>query len=59
MIVPDVVLVLGAELIVDWIKHAFITKFNEISSDVSSLSSLVSAVLNAVYNFNWFLHLAY
>ncbi|XP_041368796.1 transmembrane anterior posterior transformation protein 1 homolog isoform X2 [Gigantopelta aegis] len=33
VIVPDVILVLGAEFIVDWIKHAFITKFNEISSD--------------------------
>lgn len=27
-------MVLGAELIVDWLKHVFITKFNEINSDV-------------------------
>lgn len=28
------VMVIIAELIVDWLKHAFITKFNEISADV-------------------------
>ncbi|XP_046338085.2 transmembrane anterior posterior transformation protein 1 homolog [Haliotis rufescens] len=33
VILPDVVLVLLAEFVVDWVKHAFITKFNEISSD--------------------------
>uniref|UniRef100_A0A914C0A3 Uncharacterized protein n=1 Tax=Acrobeloides nanus TaxID=290746 RepID=A0A914C0A3_9BILA len=32
--VPDLVMVIIAELIVDWLKHAFITKFNEISADV-------------------------
>jgi len=31
---PDLVMVLVAELVVDWLKHAFITKFNEISSSV-------------------------
>jgi len=29
-------MVLGAELLVDWIKHAFILKFNEIPADVSN-----------------------
>ena len=27
-------MVLVAEFVVDWIKHAFITRFNEVSSDV-------------------------
>ena len=31
---PDCLLVLGAEFLVDWIKHAFITRFNEVSADV-------------------------
>uniref|UniRef100_A0A0K0DGF7 Protein TAPT1 homolog n=1 Tax=Angiostrongylus cantonensis TaxID=6313 RepID=A0A0K0DGF7_ANGCA len=31
---PDVLMVFGAELLVDWLKHAFITKFNEISAEV-------------------------
>ncbi|CAC5376703.1 TAPT1 [Mytilus coruscus] len=34
VIIPDAVLVLVAELFVDWIKHAFIVKFNEIPADV-------------------------
>ncbi|VDM63478.1 unnamed protein product [Angiostrongylus costaricensis] len=31
---PDVLMVFGAELLVDWLKHAFITKFNEINAEV-------------------------
>lgn len=31
---PDLVLVMIAEVIVDWLKHAFITKFNEIPAEV-------------------------
>jgi len=31
---PDCLLVLGAEILVDWIKHAFITRFNEVPADV-------------------------
>lgn len=31
---PDCLMVLVAEFVVDWIKHAFITRFNEVSSDV-------------------------
>ena len=34
---PDMMLVMGCEFVVDWIKHAFITKFNDISYDVMSL----------------------
>uniref|UniRef100_A0A1B6K9F4 TAPT1-like protein n=1 Tax=Graphocephala atropunctata TaxID=36148 RepID=A0A1B6K9F4_9HEMI len=30
MLVPDCVIVLFAEMIVDWVKHAFITRFNEL-----------------------------
>ena len=31
---PVVVMVFASEIFVDWIKHAFITKFNDISPDV-------------------------
>ncbi|ESO08888.1 hypothetical protein HELRODRAFT_186784 [Helobdella robusta] len=31
---PDMLLVMLCELLVDWVKHAFITKFNDISFDV-------------------------
>ncbi|XP_063231691.1 protein TAPT1 homolog [Bacillus rossius redtenbacheri] len=30
VLVPDCIMVLGAEVLVDWIKHAFITRFNEL-----------------------------
>ncbi|KAM7540884.1 hypothetical protein Aperf_G00000039262 [Anoplocephala perfoliata] len=33
-LLPDILLILLAEVAVDWIKHAFISKFNVISSDV-------------------------
>lgn len=33
-VLPIFVLVLISEMVVDWIKHAFITKFNDISPDV-------------------------
>ncbi|CAL2047827.1 unnamed protein product [Caenorhabditis brenneri] len=32
--VPDILMVVGCEFFVDWLKHAFITKFNEINSEV-------------------------
>ncbi|KAI1724016.1 eukaryotic membrane protein family domain-containing protein [Ditylenchus destructor] len=31
---PDLAMVIIAELLVDWLKHCFITKFNEISAEV-------------------------
>ena len=31
---PDCLLVLGAEIMVDWVKHAFITRFNDLPADV-------------------------
>lgn len=34
VLLPDCILVLIAEVLVDWIKHAFITRFNEISYEV-------------------------
>lgn len=33
---PDVMMVLASEVAVDVVKHAFITKFNDISADVSA-----------------------
>ena len=35
VLVPDMILVMLSEFVVDWVKHAFITKFNEIPSEVS------------------------
>lgn len=34
VLLPDCVIVLVAEVLVDWIKHAFITRFNELQLDV-------------------------
>ncbi|XP_018325730.1 protein TAPT1 homolog isoform X2 [Agrilus planipennis] len=34
VLLPDCVVVLVAEIFVDWIKHAFITRFNELQLDV-------------------------
>ncbi|KAF5270315.1 hypothetical protein FQR65_LT05503 [Abscondita terminalis] len=34
VLLPDCVMVLIAEIFVDWIKHAFITRFNELQLDV-------------------------
>ncbi|KAJ9594354.1 hypothetical protein L9F63_014230, partial [Diploptera punctata] len=34
VLVPDCMMVLFAEVLVDWIKHAFITRFNELPVDV-------------------------
>lgn len=31
---PDIMMMVGSELLVDWLKHAFITKFNEINAEV-------------------------
>lgn len=49
-LLPDVVVVIISEVVVDVIKHAFITKFNEIPADVSaegdvSLLALLHLVL--------------
>ncbi|EDV22911.1 uncharacterized protein TRIADDRAFT_28365, partial [Trichoplax adhaerens] len=35
-LVPDFLMVMVSEVLVDWVKHAFITKFNNISAEVSS-----------------------
>lgn len=34
VLIPDIMLVMFFEFAVDWVKHAFITKFNEIPSEV-------------------------
>ena len=34
VLVPDMVLVMVAELLIDYVKHAFITKFNELQPEV-------------------------
>ncbi|KAF4094159.1 hypothetical protein AMELA_G00010210 [Ameiurus melas] len=36
VLLPDVVMVVGSEVAVDVVKHAFITKFNDITADVYS-----------------------
>src|SRR6218665_2617584 len=35
VLIPDIMLVMIFEFLVDWVKHAFITKFNEIPSEVN------------------------
>lgn len=34
ILLPKCILILGIEIIVDWFKHAFVTRFNEITSEV-------------------------
>lgn len=45
-LLPDVVMVLISEVVVDVIKHAFITKFNDIPADVSAEQGMIIAVQN-------------
>ena len=44
VLVPDVLMVMGSEFLVDWVKHAFITKFNEIPDDVSTVSYFILGI---------------
>lgn len=50
---PDVVMVLASEFTVDVVKHAFITKFNDISADVSSPPISVGTGLFQRTNHPW------
>ena len=34
VLLPDCIMLLSAEVLVDWVKHAFITRFNELHSTV-------------------------
>jgi hypothetical protein len=34
VLIPDCLMVIFAEVIVDWVKHAFITRFNDIPSNI-------------------------
>ncbi|XP_071947913.1 transmembrane anterior posterior transformation protein 1 homolog [Antedon mediterranea] len=55
-LIPDIILVLAAEVLVDWVKHAFITKFNCISAEVyleyraSLANDLVSSRKKTAYS---------
>ncbi|CAL4141646.1 unnamed protein product, partial [Meganyctiphanes norvegica] len=33
ILLPDCLLVCGTEILIDWLKHAFITRFNDIPAD--------------------------
>lgn len=44
-LLPDVIVVIISEVVVDVIKHAFITKFNEIPADVSDGGEVSSSSL--------------
>ena len=35
VLIPDLLMVMMFEFLVDWVKHAFITKFNDIPAEVS------------------------
>lgn len=48
---PDVVMVLASEIAVDVVKHAFITKFNDINADVSSLLIRVDSKGQITFSF--------
>lgn len=57
-LVPDVVMVIISEVAVDVVKHAFITKFNDISADVRTLPlPTFSKVLINQLMFSYFLSL--
>ncbi|KAL7306414.1 hypothetical protein TKK_0001831 [Trichogramma kaykai] len=43
VLLPDCILLLFAELLVDWVKHAFIARFNELRSNVYKEFSLTIA----------------
>lgn len=43
---PDVVMVIASEVAVDVVKHAFITKFNDISADVSAHTTVLHSLLS-------------
>ena len=45
---PDVIMVIASEVAVDVIKHAFITKFNDISADVSVFTAVCSKRMTGI-----------
>lgn len=45
---PDVCMVVASEIAVDIVKHAFITKFNDITADVGILFGMLGAILNCI-----------
>ena len=45
---PDVIMVIASEVAVDVIKHAFITKFNDISADVSAFAAVCSRRITGI-----------
>lgn len=44
VLLPDVLMVVASEVAVDVVKHAFITKFNDITADVSKVEILISTI---------------
>jgi len=51
--IPDIALVIIGEFIIDWLKHAFITKFNEIPAAVyRGLSSCLFIILKCLRFYN-------
>ena len=48
-ILVDILYVGIAEAVVDWVKHAFITKFNEISSEVSASACMQQIFMRKLY----------
>lgn len=47
-LLPDVIVVIISEVVVDVIKHAFITKFNEIPADVSNKEVFSLLIFNSM-----------
>lgn len=47
---PDVCMVIASEIAVDIVKHAFITKFNDITADVCISSNPVQYFIDFLYH---------
>lgn len=53
-LLPDVIVVIISEVVVDVIKHAFITKFNEIPADVSDEEDASTSFFSLSFLFMYF-----
>lgn len=53
-LLPDVIVVIISEVVVDVIKHAFITKFNEIPADVSDEEDASTSFFLLTFIFMYF-----
>jgi len=50
VLLPDVFMVIMSEIAVDIVKHAFITKFNDITADVICFSKIIDLKTTCTYH---------